>query len=72
MNEKTVFVPNISCVYCVESIKRELGEIDGVKKVLINLPLHEVYIKWSSPATWEVIEAKLREIDYPVRQSVNC
>jgi len=66
MKEKTVFVPGISCIYCGESIKRELGEIKGVKKVLVNLPLHEVYIKWSSPATWKIIAEKLREIDYPV------
>ncbi|MBD3286689.1 heavy metal transporter [candidate division WOR-3 bacterium] len=71
MNKKTAFVPNISCIYCGKSIKRELGEIEGVIKVLINLPLHEVYVSWKSPATWEEIAARLREIDYPVQERTN-
>ena len=33
METKIFSIPNISCGHCVMSIKNELGELDGVKRV---------------------------------------
>jgi copper chaperone len=65
MASKTVTVPNISCNHCVMTIKRELGELDGVANVTANIETKTVTVEWGPPATWETIESLLTEINYP-------
>lgn len=64
METKTVQVPNIGCDGCVNTIKSEISEIAGVVKVDGVVDQKQVTIAWNDPATWQVIEAKMREIDY--------
>lgn len=64
METKTVNVPNIGCDGCVNTIKNEVSEIPGVVKVDGLVNEKQVTIQWSDPATWQAIEAKMREIDY--------
>ncbi|MFH1435607.1 MAG: heavy metal-associated domain-containing protein [Pseudomonadota bacterium] len=65
MEDRKFKIQNISCGHCVRTIERELGEIDGVKKVEGDQETKEVSVAWDSPATLETILATLREINYP-------
>jgi len=62
---KKLSVPNITCGHCVMTIQRELGEIDGVKKVEGDPTAKEINVEWDAPATLEKIKSTLEEINYP-------
>jgi copper chaperone len=61
---KTITVPNIGCAGCVRAITNELKEINGVGAVDGVVDTKTVTIEFGDPATWEQIEAALKEIDY--------
>ncbi len=65
MASKTFKVPNISCGHCVMSIKREVGELEGVVAVEAAADTKMVSVEWNDPASWEGIQALLEEINYP-------
>jgi len=65
MLTKTFRVPNVSCNHCVMTIKRELGELEGVVSVDGDVETKDVTVEWESPATWEGIKLLLSEINYP-------
>jgi copper chaperone len=65
MTSKTFNVPNITCNHCVMTIKRELGELEGVVSVTGDVETKTVTVEWDSPATWEGIKSLLTEINYP-------
>ena len=65
MQTKTVNVPNISCGHCVNTIQNEVGELDGVKKVVASQETKTVTVEWEEPTTWAGIQALLEEINYP-------
>jgi len=62
---KKFSVPNITCGHCVMTIQRELGEMDGVKKVEGDPTAKEINVEWNAPATLEKIKSTLEEINYP-------
>lgn len=64
MSEKQFQVPNISCPHCVMTIKRELGELEGVVSVDADANTKSVAVKWEAPATWDSIKELLTEINY--------
>ena len=65
MESKTFQVPNISCNHCVMTIKREVGELEGVTSVAGDVETKQVTVEWKAPATWDQIAALLTEIKYP-------
>ncbi|MEW5988315.1 MAG: heavy metal-associated domain-containing protein [Chloroflexota bacterium] len=65
MTTKIVSVPAIHCGHCTHTIEMELGELAGVKSVKAEQESRKVTVSWDAPATWEKIEATLREINYP-------
>ena len=65
MESKKFSVPNITCSHCVMTIQRELGEIDGVRKVEGDPTAKEISVEWDAPATLELLRARLSEINYP-------
>ena len=65
METKKFVVPNISCGHCVHTIENEVGELAGVRTVSADEKTKNVVVEWETPATWEKIEALLKEIDYP-------
>ena len=65
MEKKTFSIPGISCGHCVNAIKTELTELEGVSKVEGNIEGKSVEVEWDSPATEETIKTKLIEINYP-------
>lgn len=62
---KTFIVPNISCGHCTHTIEMELGELAGVTAVSADQQTQQVEVTWTDPATWDQIEALLKEINYP-------
>jgi copper chaperone len=38
MSERTYTVTGMTCRYCVASVTEEIGEIDGVTGVVVDLP----------------------------------
>lgn len=67
MDQKTVNIPDISCGHCLATVKREAGEVQGVVEVEGDVQTKDVTIKWDAPATWEAIEAQLKDAGYPPR-----
>ena len=65
MEKKNFSIPNISCGHCVNAIKTELSELDGVSTVEGNIEGKSVEVQWASPATEDIIKNKLSEINYP-------
>jgi copper chaperone len=65
MEKQTLSIPNISCGHCVMSIKNELGELQGVKRVEGNPENRQITVEFEPPATLESIRNTLKEINYP-------
>lgn len=65
MQSKTFTVPNIGCDGCVRTIVSELSAQPGVASVVGDKDTKMVTVQWDIPASWETIQAKLVEIDYP-------
>ncbi len=65
MTSKTFEVPNIHCMGCVQAIKNELRELEGVASVDGDARKQTIDIAFEAPATWDAIVAALTEIEYP-------
>ena len=65
MEKKTFSIPSISCDHCVNAIKTELNELDGVSKVEGDIEGKSVEVEWDTPPTEDLIKHKLTEINYP-------
>jgi copper chaperone len=65
MESRKFSIPNISCGHCVMNIKRELSDLDGVKKVEGDPGKREITVSWEAPATEDKIKSTLKEINYP-------
>jgi copper ion binding protein len=68
MAQTTFSIPNISCGHCTRAIENELGDLEGVQKVVGNIEAKSVDVKWDAPATRERIAALLKEINYPAAE----
>ena len=68
MEKVTLSIPNISCGHCVMTIKRELGELAGVKKVEGDPPTKEIAVEFDAPATLDKVKTTLKEINYPAAE----
>jgi copper chaperone CopZ len=64
MSFVTFSVPNISCGHCVETIRRELSEMEGVTRVEPSAATRTVEVEFEPPATTESLAALLTEINY--------
>ncbi len=65
MERKVFTVNEISCGHCTGAIEEEVGEIAGVALVEADIDSKRVMVEWDAPASWELIKAKLVEIEYP-------
>jgi len=68
METTRLLIPNISCAHCVDSIRNELSEIEGVSKVTGDMTTKEITIEWKEPASLEKIKTTLKEISYPAAE----
>lgn len=64
MDSKTIRIPDISCNHCVMTIKRKVGELDGVASVNADPDTKMVTVKWIEPMNWETISETLAEIGF--------
>jgi copper chaperone len=64
METKTFKVTNMTCNGCVNTVRSEIEQINGVLNVDINKPAQLVTVEWNNPASWQLIENKLVEINY--------
>ncbi len=71
MTTVSLKVPNISCDHCIHTIKTEVAELDGIKRVDADSNSKIVTIDFDPPATQAKIEALLAEIEYPVEKLVS-
>lgn len=67
MPSQTFNIPNISCGHCVNSIKSELSELEGVTRVDGDPQSKNIVVEFDSPTTTDRIKAKLAEINYPAQ-----
>ena len=65
MEKKNFSIPNISCGHCVNAIKAELSELDGISTVEGDIEGNSVAVEWEAPVTEDIIKNKLAEINYP-------
>jgi len=65
MSSKSFEVPNVHCMGCVQAIKNELRELDGVASVNGDARSRMIEVEFEAPATWDAIVAALTEIEYP-------
>jgi copper chaperone CopZ len=65
MTKDTFSIPNISCGHCVNAIKNELSEIEGVKSVEGSPEAKTIDVEWEDPASQDKIKKTLIEINYP-------
>ena len=61
--------PAISCKHCAMAIKRELGPVEGVKVVDVDVPTKAIDLEYADEAALARARAKLDEIGYPVAKS---
>ncbi len=66
---KTFKVPNMTCNGCVSTVKGEIEQLAGVVNVDVNKPAQLVTVEWQTPASWNVIEKALIEIEYPPQEA---
>lgn len=64
MEKKTFVVPNIGCNGCVNTIKSEVSDIEGVRSVEGVVDTKTVTVEFDNPTTWNAIVETLKELDY--------
>jgi copper chaperone CopZ len=57
-------------MHCAHTIKMELGDLEGVESVAVDVEKKEVSVEYSAPATTKSIETLLAEINYPVDKAL--
>ncbi len=63
MDSKTFMIPTMMSGDG-EIIETELGQMAGVRQVLIHQPTHSITVTWAAPATWEAIERRLLALNF--------
>ena len=64
MNTKNYHIPSIHCMHCVNTIRTELIDLEGVKEVNVDIDSKQVDVMFEPPATEEIIVKTLQEIGY--------
>jgi copper chaperone len=62
----TVKVKGMSCQHCVMAVKKALGEIEGVKEVVVNLEKGEATFTETKPVDKELVKEKVKKAGYEV------
>ncbi len=65
MKTVTYTIPAIHCGHCVHTVKMEVGDLEGVQSVDVDLASKEATITFEDPASEEEIINLLKEINYP-------
>ena len=69
MAELNLKAPDISCEHCQRAIEGDIGKLQGVSLVKVDIPRQTVQIHYDPQAiTRDQIVAEMDEIGYPVAQ----
>lgn len=63
---RTITVTGMTCDHCVRSVTEEVGAIEGVTKVAVDLASGAVTIDSEAPVTDEALRAAVDEAGYEV------
>jgi len=67
MASVTLNVPDISCEHCERTITNALTPVEGVRRVAVDIPAHNVQVEYDEGRIdVERLKAILEEEDYPV------
>jgi copper ion binding protein len=64
MSESTYTVRGMTCEHCVSSVTEEVGEIDGVTGVVVDLPTGAVTVTSTAPLDDARVRAAVEEAGY--------
>ena len=65
MKTVTYTIPSIHCMHCAHTIKLELGEINGVSSVEVDIQRKIVTIQHDETVEEGALVSALKEINYP-------
>jgi len=69
METLTLTAPDISCEHCQHTIQQEVGALDGVQSVMVDVPTKRVNVSYDpTRTTREQIVLKLDEEGYPIAE----
>jgi len=60
----TYTVSGMTCGHCVASVTEEIGEVDGVTAVEVDLPTGKVVVTSTTPLAAADVEAAIHEAGY--------
>jgi len=70
MQTATFVAPDISCEHCKTAIEREVGVLEGIQTVSVDIPARSVTVTYDPARTSEgAIVATLDEEGYPIATS---
>ncbi|MEU5260101.1 heavy metal-associated domain-containing protein [Amycolatopsis sp. NPDC021455] len=64
MSEQTYTVTGMTCDHCVRSVTEEIGEIDGVTGVVVDLPTGKVTVTSSKDLDVADVRGAVKEAGY--------
>ncbi|WP_033288539.1 heavy-metal-associated domain-containing protein [Amycolatopsis jejuensis] len=64
MREQTYTVTGMTCEHCVRSVTEEIGEIDGVDGVVVDLPTGKVTVRAAGEITVADVRGAVEEAGY--------
>ncbi len=64
----TITVDGMTCGHCVSAVQSEVGKIEGVNEVSVDLPTGQVTIVGEQTPDPEALRAAVEEAGYEVRQ----
>ena len=65
----TITVDGMTCGHCVSAVQAEVGKVDGVTEVSVDLPSGKVTIVGEQAPDPEAVRAAVEEAGYEVRPS---
>ncbi|WP_121020475.1 copper ion binding protein [Helicobacter vulpis] len=57
-------VPEITCDHCVDKIERFVGELEGVKRIEVDVGTKQVCVEFEPPASPEAIGEAILDAGY--------
>ncbi|MGW3958526.1 heavy-metal-associated domain-containing protein [Amycolatopsis sp. NPDC005003] len=64
MTEQTYTVTGMTCEHCVRSVTEEIGELDGVTGVVVDLPTGKVTVTSSQDLDVADVRGAVKEAGY--------
>lgn len=66
MSQSRYTVSGMTCEHCVSSVTEEVGEIDGVTGVVVDLPTGAVTVTSAAPLDGARVRAAVEEAGYEI------